>query len=97
MIYMCVMDYGDLAAIARVRPEHRAYMHQLIGEGRVICAGSFVPEDDGGLFLYDAATLEDAQRLVDEDPYIRAGAIRSYKLRAYDVHGADPTRLHVTE
>jgi uncharacterized protein YciI len=95
MTFMCVMDYGDPTAVARARPEHRAYMHRLIGEGRVICAGSFTPQDDGGLFLYDVATLEEAQRLVDEDPYILSGAILGHKLRAYEVHGANPGRLRV--
>jgi uncharacterized protein YciI len=95
MICMCLMDYVDPAAAARVRPAHRAYMHRLIAEGRVVCAGSFPPDHDGGLFLYDVSSLEEAQRLVDEDPYLREGAVRTYKLRRYEVHGGDFARLRV--
>jgi uncharacterized protein YciI len=96
MIFMCIMDYGDKDAVARVRPKHQAYMHRLISEGRVVSAGAFVPDDDGGLFLYDAATLEAAQTLVSGDPYILAGVIRWHKLREYEIHGVNPALLRVT-
>ena len=96
MIFMCIMDYGDKDAVARVRPKHQAYMHRLIAEGRVISAGAFVPDDDGGLFLYDAASLEEAQGLVNDDPYILAGVIHGHRLREYEIHGVNPALLRVT-
>jgi uncharacterized protein YciI len=96
MIFMCVMEYGDRDAILRTRPKHQAYMHRLIGEGKVISAGSLIPEDDGGLFLYEAATLEEAQRFLDDDPYILEGVTRSHRLREYQIHGANPALLRVT-
>jgi uncharacterized protein YciI len=96
MIFMCIMDYGDKDAVARVRPKHQAYMHRLIAEGKVISAGGFVSDDDGGLFLYDAPSLEAAQALVSDDPYILAGVIRGHKLREYEIHGVNPALLRVT-
>lgn len=95
MIFMCVMDYRDPEVTKRTRPAHRSYMFRLIDEGGVVSAGSFLPGDDGGLFLYDAPSLADAQRLVDQDPYVREGAVRSYQLRRYEVHGANPALLEV--
>ena len=97
MIYMCVMDYcEDRSRIKAVRPRHQNYLFGLIDQGKMIAAGSFIPEDDGGLFLYEAVTLQDAERLVQEDPYIREGLITAYKLREYEVHGINRDLLRVT-
>lgn len=96
-IYACVMTYPtDRAKVERARPAHRRYLMRLLEEGRVVSAGSFVPEDDGGLFLYRARSLEEAQALVDEDPYLVEGVIRHYVLRRYEIHGANPDLLEVT-
>ena|ERR1700761_5286233 len=96
MTFICLMDYVDLEAIARVRPRHRDYMFKLIAENKVIAAGSFVPDDDGGLFLYEAPSLQAAQQLVADDPYIQEGAVLKHQLREYEIHGANPRLLHVT-
>ena len=97
MIYMCLMNYSEQRdRILSVRPRHQAYLTGLIGQGKVISAGSFIPEDDGGLFLYEAATLQDAERLVKDDPYIQEGLIADHKLREYEVHGINRELLRVT-
>lgn len=97
MIFMCVMDYSaNKQKLARVRPVHRVYMLDLISKGKAISAGSFVPDDDGGLFIYEAASLEEAKKLVEEDPYILEGVVDSYKLREYEVHGENKSLLRVT-
>jgi uncharacterized protein YciI len=97
MIYVCIMDYGDKADIERVRPRHQAYQFKLIDEGTVIAAGSLLQPDDGGLFLYETPSLEVAQRLVDNDPYIREGCIPRYRLRKYEIHGANASLLRATD
>ena len=98
MIYMCLMDYcEDRSRIASVRPRHQAYLFGLIDQGKLISAGSFIPEDDGGLFLYEAATLHEAEHLVHDDPYIREGLITGWKLREYEVHGINRDLLRVTK
>ena len=97
MIYMCLMDYcEDRKRIESVRPHHQAYLCRLIDQGKLISAGSFLPDDDGGLFLYEAATLRDAEGMVQDDPYIREGLITTYKLREYEVHGINRDLLRVT-
>jgi uncharacterized protein YciI len=40
--------------------------------------------------------LEEAQRLVDNDPYMRSGVIRSHRLTQYEIHGCNPALLRVT-
>jgi len=96
MIYICVMDYGDKADIERVRPAHQAYQFKLIDEGKVIAAGSLLQPDDGGLFIYEALSLEAARSLVDDDPYILEGCITRHRLREYQIHGANAALLRVT-
>ena len=97
MIYMCLMEYcEDRSRIAAVRPRHQAYLFDLIDQGKLISAGSFIPDDDGGLFLYEAEKLHDAEGLVRDDPYIREGVISSWKLREYEVHGINRDLLRVT-
>jgi uncharacterized protein len=96
MIYACIMDYGEKADIERVRPRHQAYMFKLIEQGKVIAAGSLLQPDDGGLFLYEAPSLDAAQRLVDDDPYILEGCITCHRLREYEIHGANAALLRVT-
>ena len=75
---------------------HREYMHRLIEAGKAIAAGSFMPDDDGGLFLYEASNLDEARRLVESDPYVREGAVIGYRLREYEIHGANAALLRVT-
>ena len=76
MIYMCLMDYcEDRKRIESVRPHQQACLFRLIDQGKLISAGSFLPNDDGGLFRYEAATLHDAEGLVHDNPYSREGLI----------------------
>ncbi len=61
MIYMCIMDYSDdKELLEQVRPPHRKYLRDLMAVGKVLSAGSFLPKDDGGLFLYEAGSYEEA-------------------------------------
>jgi uncharacterized protein YciI len=96
MIFACIMDYGEKNLITRIRPKHREYIFGLIDAGKVIAGGSFEPDDDGGLFLYEARNLDEARRLVESDPYVRGGAIIGFKLREYAIHGANSALLRVT-
>ena len=97
MIFMCLMEYcEDRSRIKAVRARHQSYLFGLVDQGKMIAAGSFIPDDDGGLFLYEAATLHDAEGLVHDDPYIQEGLIKSWKLREYEVHGMNRDLLRVT-
>ena len=97
MIFMCLMNYSDEHdRIIAVRAHHQSYLTRLVDERKIISAGSFIPEDDGGLFLYEADSLEEAEGLVNDDPFVREGLIVSWKLREYEVHGINQDLLRVT-
>ena len=63
--------------VARVLEGHMANIRRLAAEGKLILAGPF--DDDGdlrGLFLLQAASLQEAQELCDSDPAVKAGRLR---------------------
>lgn len=53
---------------------HFANMGRLAKEGKLVLAGPFMEGGKKrGLFVFDVKTLEDAQKLVETDPTIKAG------------------------
>ncbi len=67
------IDYAaDAAKIAALRPEHRAYLSELFKQGKLLAAGPFT-DDSGALFVYEAASLEEALKLVADDPFAIGG------------------------
>jgi uncharacterized protein YciI len=95
MIYANYVEYGERAKILALRPSHQRYMFDLLDRGCVIAAGSF-PEDAGGLYLYEAETQADAEGLMSNDPYFLGGAIASYRITQWEIHGANASLLRVT-
>ena len=66
---------------------HVAYQTQLERDGVMFAAGPFASEDEQhwngeGMFVYRAASLDEARRLADADPMHKAGA-RRYRVRTW--------------
>ena len=56
---------------------HLANISRLHEEGKIILAGPMLDKTDlRGIFLFDLDSVEEAQKLCDTDPAIRAGALR---------------------
>ncbi len=55
-----------------LRPRHRDYLARLLAEGKLYASGPWVDES-GALIVYEAATLDDARALVEQDPYGEGG------------------------
>jgi uncharacterized protein YciI len=96
MIYANYVQYGDRKKILELRPSHQKYLFGLIDQGRAVAAGSF-PEDVGGLYLYETDTQQSAESMMTNDPYFLGGAIASYRIMAWEVHGANPNLLRVSK
>ena len=77
---------GDRAA---VRDEHLAYQGQLEAEGRLFCAGPLLKEDGAmtgiGLIIYKAASLDEARKIADGDPFHKSG-LRTYKIWPWKIN-----------
>src|SRR5262249_16921047 len=84
MKFAGVIEYtDDKAKIQEVRPAHRQYLSGLKANGQLVVAGPF-PDDSGGLIVYEAASREEAEALVQGDPFFQNGVFVSYVLRPWN-------------
>ena len=69
---------ADDAEIQRIQVAHRNRIRELIDSGEMVLAGPF---GDGGelrgLFVYDVASMAEAEALAGSDPAIQAGRLRA--------------------
>lgn len=65
------------------RAQHLAYLEDLAQQGKIFVRGRFV-DGAGGLVIYQAETLEEAEKLAKADPYITSGA-RGYELHEWEM------------
>ncbi|MFC3770153.1 YciI family protein [Paenibacillus sp. GCM10012303] len=65
----------------QVRADHLAYMVALEEKGKIFVKGRFV-NGSGGMVIYRAKTIEEAEELATHDPYVIHGA-RSYEIREW--------------
>ena len=90
---MRIINYAtyvdDQQVVARIRPTHRRYMAQLTAAGKLIAGGPFA-DGSGALFIYEVASLDEAQALVAADPYSTDGAFANTELRAWNVVTTQP-------
>jgi uncharacterized protein len=74
----------ELDRVASVRPSHRAYLANLLAEGKLAAAGPFA-DGTGALFIYEAESLELAHQFAGEDPYTRNEVIRTQVITQWDL------------
>ena len=65
----------DREANQRLRPAHLDYIARLRREGKVVMAGPFA-DGSGGMVIYRVESMDEARRLVLDDPVISGGARR---------------------
>ncbi|MBV9987587.1 MAG: hypothetical protein JO301_07905 [Chitinophagaceae bacterium] len=71
----------DSATAARIQEGHLANIGRLYNEGKLKVAGPF--GDNGawiGLFIFDCASKEEVEKLLQTDPAIKSGRL------AYEIH-----------
>ncbi len=70
-----------LSQVDDLLPAHIAYLERHYRSGRFLCSGRKVPRT-GGVILCRASTPEEAQTILEEDPFYTAG-IASYKVTEF--------------
>jgi uncharacterized protein YciI len=84
MKFAAVIAYTpDKAKIAEVRPVHRQYLAGLKAKGQLAVAGPF-PDDSGAIIVYEAASREEAESLLQGDPFHTNGIFQQYQLRPWN-------------
>ena len=63
---------SELAEIDRHMPAHMKFLKKYYGSGNFLVSGRKVPRD-GGIILADAASREEIERIVSEDPFVKLG------------------------
>jgi uncharacterized protein len=82
--FAAIIDYiQDQARVQAVRPRHREYLTGLKINGQLVMAGPFT-DGSGALIVYETATVEDAERLLQGDPFFEHGIFVRYQLRPWN-------------
>ncbi len=77
--YAASLPMKDEEKSKKYRHDHLAYLEEMEEQGKVFAKGRFT-DGAGGLVIYQADSLEEAEALVKADPYVEKGA------RNYEVH-----------
>jgi|SRR5579863_6736920 len=66
----------DSAARAELQKAHLKNITRLADEGKLIVAGPFLDNQDiRGIFIFNVSTVEEAKKLTETDPAIKAGSL----------------------
>ena len=81
MKYAAIIEYiQDRDKIQQIRPAHREYLKSLLAQGKLVAAGPFT-DDSGALIIYEANSPEEAEQLLQGDPFHQSGIFLRYALR----------------
>ena len=84
MKFAAVIEYTrDKAKVAEVRPVHRQYLADLRQRGQLAASGPFT-DDSGALIIYEADSREEAEQLLQGDPFHKNGIFQQYQLRPWN-------------
>jgi uncharacterized protein YciI len=84
MKFAAIIEYlQDKARIAELRPVHRQYLTSLRERGQLVASGPFT-DDSGALIIYEAPTREEAEKLLQGDPFHQSGIFVRWQLRPWN-------------
>jgi uncharacterized protein YciI len=84
MKFAAIIEYSrDRARIAEFRPVHRQYLAALRERGQLAASGPFT-DDSGALIIYEAASRDEAEKLLQGDPFHHNGIFLRYELRPWN-------------
>lgn len=84
MKYAAIIEYlQDKTKIAEIRPVHRQYLANLKDKGQLAVSGPFT-DDSGALIVYEANSKEEAEALLQGDPFHKNGIFLKWQLRPWN-------------
>jgi uncharacterized protein YciI len=82
--FAAIIEYTqDKARIAEFRPVHRQYLAALRERGQLAASGPFT-DDSGALIIYEASSRDEAEKIVQGDPFHANGIFLRYQLRPWN-------------
>lgn len=85
--FACTYTYvQDDELVRATRPAHRDFIATQLSLGQVVGSGPYVDGSQALIIIQlpDTATQSDAEALMDEDPYIAAGALAAREIREWN-------------
>lgn len=74
-------EITDSTVINKIQAGHLANIERLAKEGKIVVAGPFGDNGDWrGIFIFDCATKDEVEKLLQSDPAIAAGRL------SYEIH-----------
>jgi uncharacterized protein len=84
MKFAGIIEYiQDKEKIQEIRPVHRQYLATLKANGQLAASGPFT-DDSGALIIYEAASREEAEKLLQGDPFHQNGIFARWQLRPWN-------------
>lgn len=84
MKFAAVIEYiQDKSKIAEVRPAHRQYLVGLKEQGKLAASGPFT-DDYGALIVYEAQSKEEAETILQGDPFHQGGIFVRWVIRPWN-------------
>jgi uncharacterized protein len=84
MKFAAIIEYlSDAEKVQSFRPAHRQYLAQLRERGQLAVSGPFT-DGTGALIVYEAASSEEAEKLLKGDPFHQNGIFVKYVLRPWN-------------
>lgn len=65
------------------RPDHRAFLRELLGDGILLAAGAYTDEPPGALLLFESDSAEAIQSILQGDPFAQNALITEHTIRAW--------------
>jgi uncharacterized protein YciI len=84
MKFAAIIEYiHDKEKIGQIRPTHRQYLTSLKEQGKLAVSGPFT-DDYGALIVYETDTKEEAEALLQGDPFHQNGIFVSWVIRPWN-------------
>jgi uncharacterized protein YciI len=83
--FVALLEFTDDCELReRTRPAHRVYLRSLLDNGKLRLSGPWA-DDTGACIVYEAESIEDAQALLDADPYRAAGVLADARIKEWKI------------
>jgi uncharacterized protein len=83
LLYDVVDDYVNRRA--PYREAHLKLVNEAHRRGEIVMAGAFADPVDGAALVFRANDASAATAFAENDPYVRAGLVKNWRVRAWNV------------